>query len=66
MLPEHLAGFVHDVLLLLQSQGIEGLVFVTVVRHFMPSLDNRLALLRPVLHDPGRDEESRRNPELVE
>src|SRR5207253_3614165 len=47
MLPEHFAAFAHDVLLLRQGQGIEGLVFVAVIRHFMASLDNRLALPGP-------------------
>ncbi|MNP55295.1 hypothetical protein D3C76_1499260 [compost metagenome] len=41
-------------------------MLVAVVRHLMPALDNRLALFRPVLHDPGRDEEGRRQAELVE
>ncbi|MCY1443297.1 hypothetical protein D9M71_597030 [compost metagenome] len=64
--PEHFTGQLHDVLLLFQRQGVEGFVFVAVISHLMPALDNRLALFRPVLHDPGRDEERRRKAELVQ
>ncbi|MNC48360.1 hypothetical protein D3C75_974690 [compost metagenome] len=41
-------------------------MFVAVIRHLMPALDNRLTLFRPVLHDPGRDKERRRQTEFVE
>ena len=39
---------------------------VTVIGHFMPAFDDRLALFWPVFHHPCGDEEGRRNTEVVE